>query len=131
MMTVDQMMLVIARQLGFEPNRAEIQAARRIELSNVPPGPLAEITAVLNLHVPDLPAQTRLRLSRDLNIMMLSAINYRVQMPIRDSWIAPGGTRYYICPRCHIPLDREYQAYCDRCGQHLGWKRIGAVRVRE
>ena len=24
-----------------------------------------------------------------------------------------------ICPTCKIPLNREYQAYCDRCGQVL------------
>lgn len=28
----------------------------------------------------------------------------------------------HVCPRCHITLEREFLAYCDRCGQHLGWK---------
>ena len=31
-------------------------------------------------------------------------------------------TAYYICPRCSITLEREFMAYCDRCGQRLGWK---------
>ncbi|MCD8382772.1 MAG: helix-turn-helix transcriptional regulator [Clostridiales bacterium] len=26
-----------------------------------------------------------------------------------------------VCPRCDITLEREYQVYCDRCGQHLDW----------
>ena len=26
-------------------------------------------------------------------------------------------TAYYICPRCKITLEREFMAYCDRCGQ--------------
>ncbi|MCD8087929.1 MAG: helix-turn-helix domain-containing protein [Oscillospiraceae bacterium] len=26
-----------------------------------------------------------------------------------------------VCPRCAITLEREYQAYCDRCGQRLDW----------
>jgi transcriptional regulator with XRE-family HTH domain len=33
-----------------------------------------------------------------------------------------GYTTYPICPRCKITMNREYQAYCDRCGQRLWWK---------
>lgn len=28
---------------------------------------------------------------------------------------------YPICPQCHITMEREYQAFCDRCGQKLDW----------
>ena len=31
-------------------------------------------------------------------------------------------TSYYICPRCNITMEREFMAYCDRCGQCLSWK---------
>ena len=31
-------------------------------------------------------------------------------------------TAYYICPRCSMTLEREFMAYCDRCGQCLGWE---------
>ena len=31
-------------------------------------------------------------------------------------------TVYYICPRCNITMEREFMAYCDRCGQYLSWK---------
>ena len=34
----------------------------------------------------------------------------------RDRYTCP------VCPRCHITLEREYQAFCDRCGQALNWK---------
>ena len=27
-----------------------------------------------------------------------------------------------ICPACHKPLVRDNQAYCDHCGQKLGWR---------
>ena len=30
-------------------------------------------------------------------------------------------TTYYICPRCNTTMEREFMAYCDRCGQCLGW----------
>ena len=29
---------------------------------------------------------------------------------------------FYICPRCKISLERDFQSYCDRCGQRLDWK---------
>lgn len=33
-------------------------------------------------------------------------------------------TQYYfpVCPKCNSTIPREYQAYCDRCGQALKWK---------
>ncbi|MCD8342517.1 MAG: hypothetical protein LUC87_10325 [Clostridiales bacterium] len=30
---------------------------------------------------------------------------------------------YCICPRCGAVLEREYQGYCDGCGQRLDWRR--------
>lgn len=29
-----------------------------------------------------------------------------------------------VCPRCNTTIEREYQAYCDRCGQCLKWEKI-------
>lgn len=26
-----------------------------------------------------------------------------------------------VCPRCHNSIEREYQAFCDRCEQKLNW----------
>lgn len=31
-------------------------------------------------------------------------------------------TAYYVCPRCNSTMEREFMAYCDRCGQSLGWE---------
>ena len=28
---------------------------------------------------------------------------------------------YPVCPRCGITMEREYQHFCDRCGQQLDW----------
>ena len=28
---------------------------------------------------------------------------------------------YPVCPNCGITIEREYQVYCDRCGQRLSW----------
>ena len=36
--------------------------------------------------------------------------------------IEPSDISFPICPGCNTTLDREYQSYCDRCGQFLSWK---------
>ena len=37
---------------------------------------------------------------------------------------------FFLCPRCDLTLDREYQAFCDRCGQCLNWERIEKADLR-
>ena len=48
--------------------------------------------------------------------------SYRLQMPVTEVMVFPDGNGYYVCPRCHITVEREFMSFCDRCGQHLGWK---------
>ncbi len=33
-------------------------------------------------------------------------------------------SQYYapVCPKCNCTMAREYQSYCDRCGQALRWR---------
>lgn len=56
---------------------------------------------------------------------LLSQFSYRIAMPVREvlvyqsAWT--GETGYYVCPRCHIALEREFVSFCDRCGQNLDW----------
>lgn len=47
---------------------------------------------------------------------------YRKPLAVTE-WRALGP----VCPRCNRTLDREYQKFCDRCGQRLAW-RIPAER---
>lgn len=35
--------------------------------------------------------------------------------PVRPSY-------YPVCPRCDQTFEREYQRFCDRCGQRLAWR---------
>lgn len=28
---------------------------------------------------------------------------------------------YPVCPQCRCTIEREYQGFCDRCGQALDW----------
>ena len=39
-----------------------------------------------------------------------------------------GLTGFAVCPRCRGNLEREYQTFCDRCGQKLDWKDYKKVR---
>ena len=31
-------------------------------------------------------------------------------------------SEYSICPRCDIPIEREFVNYCSNCGQRLSWE---------
>ena len=73
-----------------------------------------------------------------LVVILTKALNkaaaYRRPMPVREYILYPGrfgrGSAFYLCPRCDITMEREYQSYCDRCGQPLGWKSIDKAKER-
>lgn len=44
-------------------------------------------------------------------------------------YLKPTGLSFPICPGCNTTLDREYQSYCDRCGQFLSWKGYSKAEV--
>lgn len=49
------------------------------------------------------------------------ALSFRRSMAVRTAVLYRSGDTYPLCPRCRIPMDREYQRFCDRCGQRLDW----------
>lgn len=59
--------------------------------------------------------------------------SYRVAMRVAEVMVCKsafmGETGYYVCPRCHITLEREFMSFCDRCGQHLDWTDYKAARI--
>lgn len=67
-----------------------------------------------------------------VEFLLLDPISYRRPMNVtevslfRDSL---GETGYPVCPRCRITLEREFVAFCDRCGQHLGWQSYKYARI--
>ena len=57
---------------------------------------------------------------------------FRVPMVVtqcRGRHTVLGFATYPICPHCQITLEREYQAYCDRCGRRLRWKEYAGAGV--
>ena len=54
---------------------------------------------------------------------------YRIELFVKEVMVFPNGEAYYVCPKCNITLEREFMAYCDRCGQRLGWKDYKKAKV--
>ena len=53
--------------------------------------------------------------------LLFRLAEYRLPRPITEYRLNRsfhGDQAFYYCPRCDITLDREFQACCDRCGQH-------------
>ncbi len=57
---------------------------------------------------------------------------FREPMPvthIRCFHFFHGLTGFPVCPQCGRTLKREYQPYCDRCGQCLDWKGFSKATI--
>ena len=50
------------------------------------------------------------------------AASYRRSLPVTQIIRYAANDLYSpLCPRCRSTLEREYAAFCDRCGQKLRW----------
>lgn len=61
-----------------------------------------------------------------------SARSYRRPMAVRELMVFPDikqDTSFYVCPRCHVTMEREFMCYCDRCGQRLNWAQYEQARI--
>lgn len=47
-------------------------------------------------------------------------LRYREKMFVTDS-VKMSGTDFAKCPRCDGIMGKDFQSYCDRCGQALSW----------
>ena len=57
--------------------------------------------------------------------LLFELAEYRSPMPISEYILYDNyleSSIFYLCPRCDISLEREFQSCCDRCGQRLDWK---------
>ncbi|MBD5152393.1 MAG: hypothetical protein HDT16_07960 [Oscillibacter sp.] len=59
----------------------------------------------------------------------VDALRFRQPMPVRELAQYRSGEQFPICPQCGSAIEREYQNFCDRCGQMLGWKQFHRARV--
>ena len=59
-------------------------------------------------------------------------LSFREPMPvtqIRCFRYLSGVTGFPVCPQCGITMEREYQSFCDRCGQRLDWKGFSKATI--
>lgn len=50
-------------------------------------------------------------------------------LPYHNENTAGGNTAYPVCPQCGVSFEREYQRYCDRCGQCLDWRYFSKATI--
>ena len=50
------------------------------------------------------------------------AMSFRIPRKVTEIRMFKNGEAFPVCPACRVTLEREYQSYCDRCGQALDWK---------
>ena len=69
-----------------------------------------------------------------LNRFIQEQIQYRKPMTVKHYGGYYSHNTLYsfpICPRCDITMEREYQRYCDRCGQCLDWSQITTATYKD
>lgn len=57
------------------------------------------------------------------------ALRFRQPMTVRELARYRSGETFPICPQCGSSIEREYQRFCDRCGQCLSWKQLRRAQV--
>lgn len=56
-------------------------------------------------------------------------ISYRIPLCVTKIIVLLNNECFPICPRCNCSLEREYQNFCDRCGQRLCWSKFSCAKV--
>lgn len=82
-------------------------------------------------------ANTSVEIARNtLQVLVVETLranlSYRLPMRVMELRVFHsffGSTGYYKCPRCGITMEREFMAYCDRCGQCLNWDNYENVHI--
>ncbi len=60
---------------------------------------------------------------------ILQKLSYRNPMVVKSGIVYRDNSLYAICPRCKQAIDREYQVFCDRCGQCLEWGDFDNINI--
>ena len=55
---------------------------------------------------------------------------YRKAMTVKEIIVYENNDAFPLCPRCGTSLSREFQMFCDRCGQKLSWKDFMKAKIR-
>lgn len=55
---------------------------------------------------------------------LLLSLTYRLPRTVTAVRIYRDENIFYVCPRCDICIEQEYQRYCHQCGQYLDWSKL-------
>ena len=92
--------------------------------------PLVKLAEELGVEIPVL--KSYMDGTEDITADTLETIVNKLHIPMQDVTVPAqtvnevimlhSGTTFPVCPQCHCSMEREYQSFCDRCGQRLNWK---------
>ena len=57
-----------------------------------------------------------------------SALKKAIPTMVTEARVDLYNNAYWVCPNCRITFEREYQSYCDRCGQKLKWSSLKNIK---
>lgn len=55
---------------------------------------------------------------------IIIAPSYRIPKKVKKIRVHPDNCFFGVCPRCNKSIDREYQDFCNCCGQMLDWSKL-------
>ena len=61
---------------------------------------------------------------------LLLSPTYRILIKVKKMSSYKWGADFPKCPRCGSAMEREYQLFCDRCGQRLNWSEFDDAEVK-
>ena len=61
---------------------------------------------------------------------LLLSPTYRIPMRVKEVYSFKWGAEFPWRPRCGTTMEREYQLFCDRCGQRLNWSEFDECEVK-
>lgn len=61
---------------------------------------------------------------------LLLSPTYRIPIKVKKMCSYKWGADFPKCPRCGSAMEREYQLFCDRCGQRLNWSEFDDAEVK-
>ena len=59
---------------------------------------------------------------------LLLSPTYRLPRTVNTVRIYHDNHGFSVCPRCKNVVEREYQRYCNCCGQYLDWSKLDEAK---
>lgn len=61
--------------------------------------------------------------------LIYKELMYRVPMQVTTIIMYKPDYGFPQCPKCEVTIERDYQKFCDRCGQKLSWKHYSKAKI--